>query len=552
MVDLISNGESGASTRAKLNTLAATSPLQSLKELPGLQLWLAPESGKFTDAGTTPATDGQAVYQWNDQSGNGNHCVQTTLANRPLQKTNRLNGLSSTLFDGSNDYLSNPYVGDPGTIIVVFRHNSYTPNYQQILGADTPDAVNVPAYAMYAVYGAGPFTRTFARATTNDTGSMTSWASNSSITKNVWEVYGARATGQALGTFKGAFRCGSTVARPAALRPVGGAGAAIGCGFYNSAASDFASVDICEVAMWNTPLSDDDYRRAVAYLENKYAVRPYGNILGVCFQASSADERLYGLQSPDGLNMRYKPMNYQVNSPVKVRDPSIIKIGSTYWMAHTNGYDTGFDIASSPDAFNWTFQKRVDTSATIGSGAGARTWAPEWFVDTDGTVRIYVSCDTTGAGLTMQLYELRATDPNNLAGTWTAPVALAGTGLPARMIDPFMIKIGSTYYCWYKRDNTQLIEYMSSTNPITGYTLIKTGDWAGWGANLEGQCLVQLADRWRIYLDLSGGGYYYSDSFDNWATWTAKTLVPSNVPIQHATLIIDPTAPTYTAGMGLF
>lgn len=44
----------------------------------GALLWLAPNFGQYTDAGTTPvSSDGDHIYQWNDQSGNGYHAVQT-------------------------------------------------------------------------------------------------------------------------------------------------------------------------------------------------------------------------------------------------------------------------------------------------------------------------------------------------------------------------------------------------------------------------------------------------------------------------------------------
>ena len=52
----------------------------------GAALWLdaTQQSSLFTDAGVTNATtDGQAVYQWNDLSGNNRTALQTTLANRP-------------------------------------------------------------------------------------------------------------------------------------------------------------------------------------------------------------------------------------------------------------------------------------------------------------------------------------------------------------------------------------------------------------------------------------------------------------------------------------
>ncbi|HMW26649.1 MAG TPA: hypothetical protein PKC51_08420, partial [Ferruginibacter sp.] len=37
---------------------------------PGNILWLKADAGAYSDAGITPAVNGQTVQQWNDQSGN--------------------------------------------------------------------------------------------------------------------------------------------------------------------------------------------------------------------------------------------------------------------------------------------------------------------------------------------------------------------------------------------------------------------------------------------------------------------------------------------------
>ena len=82
---------------------------------PNLTLWLdaSDETTLYTDAGTTAVTtDGDSVYQWNDKSGNGNHLLQATAANRPTYQTLEQGGifdddnvLSIVRFDGTNDVL---------------------------------------------------------------------------------------------------------------------------------------------------------------------------------------------------------------------------------------------------------------------------------------------------------------------------------------------------------------------------------------------------------------------------------------------------------------
>jgi hypothetical protein len=56
----------------------------------------------FSDAGVTPAVDGAAVQQWNDQSGNGYHLIQATAGNRPTFQNAGLNGKQTVKFLTAN------------------------------------------------------------------------------------------------------------------------------------------------------------------------------------------------------------------------------------------------------------------------------------------------------------------------------------------------------------------------------------------------------------------------------------------------------------------
>lgn len=94
----------------------------------GLTVWIdgADETTLYVDAGSTlVSSDGNAVYQANDKSGNGNNVVQTGAANRPLYKVNIQNGLSCLFFDGSNDSMvSAAYsseLSQPNTIFAVAK-----------------------------------------------------------------------------------------------------------------------------------------------------------------------------------------------------------------------------------------------------------------------------------------------------------------------------------------------------------------------------------------------------------------------------------------------
>ena len=71
----------------------------SPSSIPNLSLWLEASAGVTTD-GTTPATNGQQVEQWDDQSGNSVNATQSTSANQPIFESNVLNGQPVLRFDG--------------------------------------------------------------------------------------------------------------------------------------------------------------------------------------------------------------------------------------------------------------------------------------------------------------------------------------------------------------------------------------------------------------------------------------------------------------------
>lgn len=79
-----------------------------------LKLWLR------ADSGTAGAGTNRFLNRWLDQSGNGNHANQNTLAYAPLWVANATNGRPAIRFDGVNDSLSIPNVLSGATHAEVF------------------------------------------------------------------------------------------------------------------------------------------------------------------------------------------------------------------------------------------------------------------------------------------------------------------------------------------------------------------------------------------------------------------------------------------------
>src|SRR5262249_29615076 len=82
--------------------------------LTGLKLWLLSESGVFSDAGVTPATDADPVRPWDDQSAGAHNESQGTSGKRPTFRTAVQNGRAAVRFDGVNDLLAAAFtLGQP-------------------------------------------------------------------------------------------------------------------------------------------------------------------------------------------------------------------------------------------------------------------------------------------------------------------------------------------------------------------------------------------------------------------------------------------------------
>jgi len=81
----------------------------SPSDISGLTLWFDASQGVTSD-GTTPATDGDTVQQWNDQSATGANATQATEGSRPTYKTGILNGKPEIWFAGSHTLVTSSFL----------------------------------------------------------------------------------------------------------------------------------------------------------------------------------------------------------------------------------------------------------------------------------------------------------------------------------------------------------------------------------------------------------------------------------------------------------
>ena len=223
---------------------------------------------------------------------------------------------------------------------------------------------------------------------------------------------------------------------------------------------------------------------------------------------NSSESNMYVYDSANATNFTQVRANAYTPPSGLIRDPSVIRhTDGYYYIVYTTNW-TGDTIgfARSADYVSWTFLRNVRVGL---NGATGSTWAPEWFKDSDGSVHVIFSASTAGTAGQFRPYRITAT--NSDLSAWTSPVAL---GIPANFIDSFVVKVGGTYHNFLKNETTKYIEHATATSLNGPWTFVGTGNWAGWGAGLEGPAVVRLPDgRWRIYFDQYGQRrYFYADS----------------------------------------
>ncbi len=242
--------------------------------------------------------------------------------------------------------------------------------------------------------------------------------------------------------------------------------------------------------------------------------------------------------SDDGINFSDFEQNPIWSNPdndspaiAAARDPSIVYYHNIYYMVYSaipynGGFDsnTVFGLATSSDLKNWNFVGDISVTSI---GTVYWTWAPSLLVDASGNLHVYVSVAPDGSDSTFSIYEMHPTNPS--ATTWSVPALMLGTN----KIDADTVYNNGTYYLWYKNETTKYIEYATSSSPTGPFTVAETGNWAGWGTGFEAPCPVQIsANDWRIYLDeyQNTSFIHYSDSYDNFATWTAPLPISTPIP----------------------
>ena len=231
-------------------------------DISGCQLWLDATQ-------ITGLSDGATVASWPDKSGNGYNATQETGANKPLYKTNVLNGKPVLRFDGTDDYLSCGDVLDLGsnsmTLFVVWKTNTLSAT-QGVVGKSYYGDKS----GRYGVYLDLTLTGMSFMAQLKGTPAVSTrdWCyysfSNSSYLTSCQKIDNTAYANT--GYENGVQKCSASIGSA-----YGGADTTdsylVGC--YQGP-HQFLNGDIAEVLQYNSALSDTDRQKVEAYLNWKW------------------------------------------------------------------------------------------------------------------------------------------------------------------------------------------------------------------------------------------------------------------------------------------
>jgi len=258
----------------------------------------------------------------------------------------------------------------------------------------------------------------------------------------------------------------------------------------------------------------------------------------------ASKEKLSLYTSKNGLDFTLLANTGYAGPTGVLRDPSIMKhTDGQYYVAYTlkswTTTSAAFAIASSPDLKTWTFRTEVPAQVT-----GVKdTWAPEWFKDTDGSIHLIVSIDTS----TTQFKSYLFTASDDTLGKWEAPKPL---GIGPNYIDTFVVKIGAQYHAFTKNETTKFIEH-ATADALTGpWTFVGKDDWAGFGSGKEGPALFQLDNgQWRLLLDCYGNCGFLQATSTDLSKWSSTSMMPGlSGVVRHGTVLREDDAAAGSGG----
>ena len=202
--------------------------------------------------------------------------------------------------------------------------------------------------------------------------------------------------------------------------------------------------------------------------------------------------------SKDGVNLTL----LNIDTGIYGRDPSINKVGDTYYIATTD-YDTDYDfvIYTSKDLANW---KKHEINCNLYNSDYPRRWAPDLYVeDNDLYVLLSVQYANTERSGDFRNYLIKCNDLDNLTFDEPQQLNLSGT-TSDNYIDCNLSKINGVYHLIIKNETTSAVEIEHFTSvDMINYLRIDS-NYGDFGQYREAPFLIKYGEFYYLYVERYG------------------------------------------------
>lgn len=211
--------------------------------------------------------------------------------------------------------------------------------------------------------------------------------------------------------------------------------------------------------------------------------------------------------SLDGVNFTEFNKNADVNTGASnwLRDASLQWDAKNHrFIMSSLGYTDEYDalIYTSEDFVHWT-EHKINLGYMV-EHSSLHRWAPDLFIDTDGTIYLSLSVERTRVDSTYYFDQVlfKCTDDTNLTFTRVGTIILADTSSTASYIDGSFAKLNNVYYFIVKDEKTATTELYStnSIESIASYARINN-QMNFPGLSLEGGCICVSDDVVNVYAE---------------------------------------------------
>jgi hypothetical protein len=228
----------------------------------------------------------------------------------------------------------------------------------------------------------------------------------------------------------------------------------------------------------------------------------------------------------------------------------------------SNGQTNNFGIMRSDEnGVSWIrhcFVACSNVSPVISPMIVTAVWDPFLFTDRNGSVHAFVSVGTNVApaqvSASMLTYKLMSLD--STLTNWSRPYLCSGVDPGG--FDNDVVDFDGTNYVLFKRNNAAPFNSYNlayTSTDLTNWTSFRTGDWLGFGSNVEAIDVHKLIDgTWFLIIGTNGsyGGTRYSTSVD-FTNWTALKRYPQSGQYGNGGITKYPfAAMTSTTDLGFY